>query len=577
MRLFLLICSLVTVAVAQEPSLSCIYYNFGPTNYHCQLTIDNPNGFDNFTEIGGIHLEGFSNEDVDVLYIARGISSNVPQIICETFPNLFEFDFFNARLTELDDNSFSGCSQLGRLYLSYNRISSISENAFANLRAVSYIHLGDNLLTTLPENVFANQQNVTDLILSYNAFTEIPTGLFRPLENLQNLYIGGANLTTVNNQWFTENSRLTYLYLGGNRITLSANMFSGIEGLRAISLALNEITEIPPGTFAGLPSLQTLDLYWNAFTSLREDSFPGLGQLVNIDLSRNPIDTIEENAFRGLAGLQSLALENCRISDLDTISLNLPNLTYLDLNFNAIEEIPIGFFESMPNLFYIGLWANRIKTLRRNSFGSLSALSTFDLDGNIVNAIDRAFIDDAVNLNTLYFDGNLCASNYFGNFLNSRDRYLPMLERCFRNMRYIVETTTENDGVYSFFEGPEPGIVLRVRSDNEVQIALTPFNFIWTPSIEIFIGSANNTRSVIRINDETDVVTVPTPNVIQQNQWNDFRVSWANQNVLVFNSNDTFPFMSYTMQHFYPVNFYGLRAVETRATWSVQPIFIEDN
>ena len=125
----------------------------------------------------------------------------------------------------------------------------------------------------------------------------------------------------------------------------------------------------------------------------------------------------------------------------------------------------------------------------------------------------------------------------------------------------MLDTTTENDGVYSFFEGLPPGIVLRVQSDNEVQIALTPFNFLWDPSIEILIGTANNTRSVIRINEETDVVTVPTPNAIVPNQWNDFRVTWANQNVLVFRGNEQYPFMSYTMQDFFPVNFYGLRAV----------------
>lgn len=79
--------------------------------------------------------------------------------------------------------------------------------------------------------------------------------------------------------------------------------------------------------------------------------------------------------------------------------------------------------------------------------------------------------------------------------------------------------------------------------------------------IEIFIGTTNNTRSVIRVNDETVVATVPTPNIILQNQWNDFRVTWVNHNILVFRGNDPFPFMSFTMQDFFPVNFYGLRSV----------------
>jgi len=138
-------------------------------------------------------------------------------------------------------------------------------------------------------------------------------------------------------------------------------------------------------------------------------------------------------------------------------------------------------------------------------------------------------------------------------------------------MRYIIGVITENDNQHSFFEGPHPGIAIRVSSDDEVHIALTPLSFIWTPTIEILIGTANNTRSVIRMNQETNVVTVPTPNIIQQDRWNDFRVTWANHNVLVYRDNDTFPFMSFTMQSIFPVNFYGLRALETRASWSVQP------
>lgn len=127
--------------------------------------------------------------------------------------------------------------------------------------------------------------------------------------------------------------------------------------------------------------------------------------------------------------------------------------------------------------------------------------------------------------------------------------------------RFFSETITEGDDDYSFFEGPHPGIAVRVNTTNEVHIALTPFNFPWTPMIEILIGTTNNTRSVIRMNQESDVVTVPTPNIIRQNQWNDFRITWANQNVLVFGGNSSFPFMSLTMRDFFPVNFYGLRAL----------------
>lgn len=128
-------------------------------------------------------------------------------------------------------------------------------------------------------------------------------------------------------------------------------------------------------------------------------------------------------------------------------------------------------------------------------------------------------------------------------------------------MTLFSDTITEGDGEYTFFEGPRSGIVFRVNTGNEVQIAVTPLSLAWTPMIEIFIGTENNTRCVIRRNQEADVVVVPTPNIIVQNQWNDFRITWENRVVLVYSSNDTFPFMGYTMQDFFPVNFYALRAV----------------
>lgn len=79
--------------------------------------------------------------------------------------------------------------------------------------------------------------------------------------------------------------------------------------------------------------------------------------------------------------------------------------------------------------------------------------------------------------------------------------------------------------------------------------------------VEVFIGASNNTLSGMRFNQETNVALVPTPNIVARGQWNDFRVTWANQVILVFRGNDTYPFMTYTMESFVPVNFYGLRAV----------------
>jgi len=475
-------------------------------------------------------------------------------------------------LLKIDDGAFAGCSEVTNLNLFSNRLSSVSADAFITLSDVENINLGYNMLTTLPENVFSSQQNLLTLYLGNNPFQNIPADVFRPLQNLRTLDLINANIDEINIQWFTSSVNLYELYLSNNRITLSANSFVGLGGLNVLSLAFNGISEFPVGAWNGLPNLQSLYLYGNNIGNLEEDSFPELGQLTQLDISENPIEAIEDGAFRGLQNLTSLYMAFCGLRQLNSNSFeDLENVNFIDLEFNNIEELPHGVFMPMQNLNYVGLFNNRLKTVRRNSFGSLTGLQTLDMEANIINALDSEIFDDAVNLNTLFFRRNLCADATFGNFVIGREQLLPVLERCFDNFRFIVDTITEGDEEFLFFEGVNPGIALRVNTDTEAHIALTPFNFVWNPIIEILIGTTNNTRSVIRVNQETDVVTVPTPNILARNQWNDFRVTWDNQVILVFRGNNTFPFMAYTMQDFYPVNFYGLRAVETSASWTVQP------
>jgi len=363
------------------------------------------------------------------------------------------------------------------------------------------------------------------------------------------------------------------LYLGSNEITtLLPESFVGLEQLRNLNLGNNFINEITNGTFGPLRNLAYLVVYNNNMTELKVDTFTGLEQLRTLEINDNPIDVIHEGAFRGLGNLITLNMARCRLRQLHTNDFeDLRNLSTLTLYENEIEELPVGVFATLENINVIYLGYNRLKTVRRNSFGTLTTLETLELSGNVVNALDRSIIDDAVNLDTLYFGQNICANNYFWNFRISRPLYLTMLETCFSNLRYLIDTVTEADDEFSFFDARLPGIIFRVNTENEIQIALTPFNFAWIPMIEIFIGTANNTRSTIRMNQETDVVNIPTPNIIVRDRSNDFRITWVGQNVLIHSGNDPFPFMSFTMQDFYPVNFIGLRAVETRATWSIQP------
>lgn len=69
----------------------------------------NKNGFDNFTEIGGIHLEGLTNENVAAVIRINGVSSIVTSIILDTFPNLLRITLYNTGLTDVGYSAFNGC------------------------------------------------------------------------------------------------------------------------------------------------------------------------------------------------------------------------------------------------------------------------------------------------------------------------------------------------------------------------------------------------------------------------------------------------------------------------------------
>lgn len=98
---------------------------------------------------------------------------------------------------------------------------------------------------------------------------------------------------------------------------------------------------------------------------------------------------------------------------------------------------------------------------------------------------------------------------------------------------------------------------VEVNSDEEVSISLTPFDFAWNPMVEIAIS--NQTVRIIR-SQVTQVAIVPSQGAFRPGAWNSYRVIWARNVVLVFEDDDEFPFIAYTMEDRFSVNFVGLRS-----------------
>lgn len=408
MYIILIFSALITVAVAEPPALSCLYSVSRWTNrYQCDFTINNPDGFNNFTEIGGIHLEGFTNADVEEFWIVRNVgcvSTNVPRIICDTFQNIISFDFIDLGISEIGDSDFAGCSRITELVLRYNRIATISTNAFDTLSTLWGIGLEYNNLKTLPENVFANQQDMRYLELNMNPLDNIPD--LRPLENLQYLYLSHTNINEINNQWFSH-MRLEELWMANSTITALPDSFLGLEELRTLILNSNAISEIPSGVFTALSNLERLDFGDNNLTELQPDSFSDLGILNILRLSGNPIEVIYEGAFRGLDNLIELNLHDCRLRQIQSYSFeNLERLNLLLLSHNNISELQPDSFSGLRQLSRLFINNNPIETIHEGAFRGLDNLIELRLNDCRLRQIHSYSFENLKSLNILQLDAN---------------------------------------------------------------------------------------------------------------------------------------------------------------------------
>ena len=124
-------------------------------------------------------------------------------------------------------------------------------------------------------------------------------------------------------------------------------------------------------------------------------------------------------------------------------------------------------------------------------------------------------------------------------------------------LSYHTERTTEAGSNYNFIRGLNPGMHVEVYSDEEVTISLTPFDIAWNPMVEIVIN--NETVRIIR-SQVTQAAIVPSQGVFRPGAWNSYRIIWARNIVLVFEEGDEFPFIAYTMEDRFVVNFIGLRS-----------------
>lgn len=207
------------------PEIITCNYELSGQLYACHMTIRNPVG-NEFNSIGGTHVGGQGNNNVQTVDIIGGNTRNIPQIICQQFPQLSGMLVFDDFVDTINPQAFSTCRNLRQLHLGINNIMEVPDNTFANSPLLEELYLGSNMIVRIAPNAFAGTV-LNFLDLSYNHLGSLNAEWFAPVvSTLRVLDLINSRVTDIPTDTFVGLTGLHDLFLNGNRLTGLNRKFS---------------------------------------------------------------------------------------------------------------------------------------------------------------------------------------------------------------------------------------------------------------------------------------------------------------------------------------------------------------
>lgn len=464
------ICSIGNATFAS----SLMYLNLKHNSLQ-QINFKLPEGLINlelsFNNISFITRDSFSGlTQLETVKLNNNALKTIPFTLFNTNSNLKEIDlsynkisavskttFFLQKITDLNlqQNRLSSLDfilpvSLGSLDLSFNSISTVNDDSFSGLTQLSILKLNDNLLeklqggllnplenlknvylqrnnlTVLQRDLFASHNNLVEVDLSENNISSVEAPVFHSKsiqrlnlrnnkikylnfiipENVKNLDLSFNSIAEINNNSLLNIANLTTLNTSGNFLKhIPVNLFKSLNYTKEIQLGQNKLTPLSNGVLTSSHAV-TLNFSYNEILLVERNVFPLNGTrnlylqnnklktlnfkfpftLVNLDLSYNSISSIEQSAFDGLSSLSNLQLNN-----------------------NLLHILPAGCFQSLQNLKGLYLSNNTI-TMTYGTFSGLGLLETLEIANNSITDLTESILNDMGNLFELDISNNLLTS-----------------------------------------------------------------------------------------------------------------------------------------------------------------------
>ncbi|XP_040338053.1 toll-like receptor 4 isoform X1 [Herpailurus yagouaroundi] len=155
---------------------------------------------------------------------------------------------------------------------------------------------------------------------------------------------------------------ITYQCMDLNLHKIPDNIPSSTKDL---DMSFNPLRNLGSHSFSKFPELQVLDLSRCEIQIIEDDAYQGLNHLSILILTGNPIQRLFPGAFSGLSSLQTLVVVETNIASLEDFPIgHLKTLKELNVAHNLIHSFKLPeYLSNMPNLEYLDLSNNKIQNI----------------------------------------------------------------------------------------------------------------------------------------------------------------------------------------------------------------------
>lgn len=164
------------------------------------------------------------------------------------------------------------------------------------------------------------------------------------------------------------------------------------------------------------PSIQRLVIKNNRIKTI-DSSIQFYAELTFLDLSYNHLFNIPPRTFGYQKKLQELHLNHNKIGSITNKTfMGLTTLTVLNLRGNFLDELDRGVFATLNNLEELNLGQNRISRINQNAFEGLINLRVLYLDDNTLTTVPTTSFGPLAHLAELFLGINTFTTIPAGSF-----------------------------------------------------------------------------------------------------------------------------------------------------------------